>query len=175
MQITGEGIALLIVIVVVVMALLSLVKNGVKIAVSLVLILVVFRVGFMATGTDLNQIFHIDKVFKPESADKIIDFFDEFREKGDDIAIMDSDSVYNEIVEGIQKGASVTGEVVSEIDVKGFSKRLIERINKSDLSQINIVELKELIIKTFPKADDSEIEAITENIISQINKPLQQN
>ena len=78
MDISSEQIILIIKIILIVVIIAFLIKKAIKIAFALIAILIIFQVGFMMTGTDLNERLHLDKYLKPDTNKAVTSFFDDF-------------------------------------------------------------------------------------------------
>lgn len=169
MEITNESLTMLIFIVICVCLFGTIVKYGIKIAISLVAILVIFKIGFIMTGTDLNETFQIDRIFKEETADQIIGFFDEFREKGDAYAVMDINEVYDMMVESIDAGVNITMDVVKDLDLDSFAKSLADKIKESNLQDdINKDEIVETLSEILPDLTDEQIDELATDVLNKI-------
>lgn len=170
---SNEQISTIIAVAVVALALYTLVKLGVKIAISLVVILLVFKMGFMMTGTDLNETFKVDQFLKPGAATAVIDFFDKWREEGNKIAVVDQEKVYDAMVDGIEKTFVATKDILSNIDFDQLITDLSDAINKSDVEEISESETRALLEKKFPDMTSVEIDVLYDDLVEKLDPSIE--
>lgn len=169
---SSEQISTIIAGAVVVLALYTLVKLGIKIAMSLVVILLVFKMGFMMTGTDLNETFKVDQFLKPGASTAVIEFFDKWREEGDKIAVVDQDKVYDAMVDGIGKTFVATKDILSNIDFNKLIDDLSDAINKSDVDKVSASETRAILEKKFPDMTDVEIDVLYDDLVKKLDPSI---
>ena len=61
--------------------------------------------GYIATGTDLNEKFHLNKYLKGNTAEIVTGFVDELRTKQNKLGIVD-EKVYDSLVDGMVKAGN---------------------------------------------------------------------
>jgi len=156
-----DSIILIIKAIIVIMVVVFLVKKAIKVAFAIVAILIIFQVGFMMTGTDLNQKFGIEGFFKGTSGTAITSFFNDFSNRREKLGVVDEKKVYNTIVDGLDKGVDFTVDALSKIDYNTFAEKLAENIYKVGKENISAEELQASLQKQFENLKPEDIEALS--------------
>lgn len=170
MNISSEQVVLLVKLVIIIALVWALIKYSVKIFMAIVAILIIFQIGFMMTGTDLNEKFKIDRFLNNGYDSAVINFFDDFRARGNKIAIVDQYEVYDAMVEGIEKGSDFVITQIQNIDIDAFAETLARNIYDAGAEAINEEELANVINKNIENVKPEDVEKIIDLTIDKLNK-----
>lgn len=160
---TQENIMLLLKVIIMLVVLCLIIKYFFKIALTIIAILIIFQIGFMLTGDNLNERFLLSKYLDEGTNTKTISFFNNFRQRGNEIAVINQEKVYDSMLDGVEKGTEVAIEQVKKIDIGTFAKGLAKRIY-TDGIEVNREELKKTIYSNMPDLKDEEIDLILNKV-----------
>lgn len=170
MDISSEQIILIIKIILIVVIIAFLIKKAIKIALALIAILIIFQVGFMMTGTDLNERLHLDKYLKPDTNKAVTSFFDDFRSRGNNIAVVDQDAVYDGMVDGMEQGVNFIVEKLSDIQIEALAETIARNIYEVGAESIDEEELAESLERQLENVDPEDIDKVVTTIIGYWNQ-----
>ena len=126
----------------IVTAITFIIKKAVKIALTIVAILIIFYVGYIATGTDLNEKFHLNKYLKGNTAEIVTGFVDELRTKQNKLGIVDEKKVYDSLVDGMVKAGNFAIDKLLNSNLEDVAYELAKRIYELGVENIDKKSLK---------------------------------
>lgn len=165
MDINPELIKSIIYIIIIIAIVLFLVKKAVKLAVAVFAIFLLFNVGFIMTGQDINETFKLDEVLDKEASTAIQSFFDDFDKKREEFGIVDAKKVEEKMKEGIEKGTQIIIKGIGSVDIDAFAKNLSEKIYQVGAENINMDELSEEIKKQLDGISQEDLNKILDKIV----------
>ena len=167
---TSDQIITLIKILIIIAIIWALIKQAVKVALAIIAIVLIFKVGFIFTGDDLNERFQLNRFLKDGKDEVVVEFFNDFRKRGNGKAIIDQEEVYNAMLEGIEKGVDFTIDQLKNIDIDAFAENLAENIYEAGAEAIDSEELEENIEKSLEGIDPETVERIVDLTIEKFKK-----
>lgn len=170
MDISSEQIILIIKIILIVVIIAFIIKKAIKIAFALIAILIIFQVGFMMTGTDLNERLNLDKYLKPDTHKAVTNFFDDFRSRGNNIAVVDQEAVYDGMVDGMEKGVNFIVENLSDIQIDALAETIARNIYEVGAESIDEEELAKSLEQKLENVDPEDIDKVVTTIIGYWNQ-----
>ena len=170
MEFTSDQIMTLLKIIIILALVWALIKYSVKVALSIVAILLIFQVGFMLTGTELNERFKMDKYLNDGYGTAVEGFFNDFRARGNKIAIVDQYAVYDGMVDGLDKGTEFAINQLQEIDIELLAENLARTIYETGEEAINEEELTNVINKNLKNVKQEDIDNIVRLTIRSFNE-----
>ena len=160
MNLSSEQVILLIKLLIIVALIWTLVKYSIKVFIAVIAILIIFQIGFMMTGTDLENKFKVSKYLNNGYNTAVIGFFDDFRERGNRIAIVNQEEVYNSMVDGIEKGSNFVIESLSAVDIDSIADTLARNIYKTGSEVIDVDALTEALNKQLENVNPEDTKRI---------------
>lgn len=142
-----------------------IIKKAIKVALSLVLILAVFHIGFVMDGKDVIDTFKLNEIMDQENASKITAFFDDFDKKRKEFGIVETEKVEEKMKESISKGTAIFVQGLGQIDINAFAKNLSEKIYEVGAENINIDELSQEIQKQLDGISQEDLEKVMNKIV----------
>lgn len=165
MDINPELIKSIIYIIIIIAIVLFLIKKAIKVAVSIFVIFLLFNVGFIMTGQDINETFKLDEVLDKDASTTIQSFFDDFDKKREEFGIVDAKKVEEKMKEGIEKGTEIIIKGLGSVDIDAFAKNLSEKIYEIGAENINMDELSNEIKKQLDGISEEDVNKIINKII----------
>lgn len=140
-------------------------KKAIRAAIVIGVALFLFQVAFVWNGDTINEKLKLKEHLNPEAAAKVEDFFKDFAQKRDEYGvIVDSEEVYNSMVDGVKAGTEIIVDGLGKINIKKFSDVLAEEIYNAGSENIDWDALKEEISKQLGGISDDDRDKIVEEI-----------
>jgi|GEM_PF-4196444 hypothetical protein len=170
MNINPDLVITIIAVILIVTAITFIIKKAVKIALTIVAILIIFYVGYIATGTDLNEKFHLNKYLKGNTAEIVTGFVDELRTKQNKLGIVDEKKVYDSLVDGMVKAGNFAIDKLLNSNLEDVAYELAKRIYELGVENIDKKELEEAISKQVKNINPDDLK----NLVNQVEEKLQE-
>lgn len=155
----------IVVVLVIIILIVCLIKKAVKLAIGVVLIFFIFQIGFMLNGDEINEKFGLNKYLNPEAAATVTDFFNDFASRRDEMGIVDTDKVYEGMVNTANEAYETTvkffKENLTKENLKKFSDALASELHEAGFDDITLEDLVGAIadkLKTTP--DDPTVQTM---------------
>lgn|GEM_PF-3159048 len=78
-----------------------LLKSFIKAAIVAIIIVILFRIGWVYNSNDLREKLHLDEFIKPQYRETIYDKYDDYKKKREEDEVIDTKGIDNKINEGI--------------------------------------------------------------------------
>ena len=129
--------------------------------------LVLFNIVFVLNGTEIREKFKLDELLPEDKVTIIEVLFNDFAKRRDEIAVVDTKKIYNEMVEAASEGAVIVVDGAKKIYTDVFAKninKIIEEYKESG-EEINLDSLKQSIKDAFPGISDADVGEIIQKAV----------
>lgn len=169
---SAEFWQLLITIVLVVAIVVFLVKRVVKVAIVIGVILLLFNVGFVMSGTEVRNSFDLDNLIGVEKSENVEKYLNDFDEKREEYGVVDPEKVYDGMVGAIEQGTIIAIEGVGKIDIIAFSESIANKIVSStpENNDFDKNALRSEIKEQLNGITDEDLDRIMNEIESRVEK-----
>lgn len=169
---SAEFWQLLITIVLVVAIVVFLVKRVVKVAIAIGVILLLFNVGFVMSGTEVRNSFDLDNLIGVEKSENVEKYLNDFDEKREEYGVVDPEKVCDGMVGAIEQGTIIAIEGVGKIDIIAFSESIANKIVSStpENNDFDKNALRSEIKEQLNGITDEDLDRIMNEIESRVEK-----
>lgn len=160
------GIAILIVLAIVVIVCIA--KKLLKMAIIVGVVLVLFNIVFVLNGSEIREKFKLDQILSEEKAGIIEVLFNDFAKRRDELAVVNTKKIYDEMVDAASEGAVIVVDGAKKIYTDVFAKNINKIIKeyKESGKEVNMETLKQSIKEAFPGISDADIGEIIKKAFS---------
>lgn len=158
----------IIVIIAIVAIIAFLVKKAVGIALGVVAIFLLFNIGFLATGEDVNNS-NIGDYVEPSLVTTIANFFDDFEARRNEHAVVDADAVYEDMKDVANTGAEMLASLLTKENIEKLAASIETALLDAGVEEISLDELIQILAEKYEASVDSpEIQAMAESILEEM-------
>lgn len=163
---SAEFWQLLITIVLVIAIVVFLLKRVIKVAIVVGVILFLFNVGFIMSGTDVRDTFDLDNLIGIEKSEDVEKYLNDFDEKREEYGVVDPEKVYDGMVGVIEQGTVIAIEGIGKIDIIAFSESVANKLVSSSTNSESIDKdiLRSEIKDQLPGITDDDLNRIMKEI-----------
>lgn len=123
-----------------------LLKKAFKMSLVLVLIFLLFNVAFVFSGQDIENSF-FTRYLDREKSDMLVDFFNDFSDRREELAIVDTNKMSEDVKERLEQGYYFVIEGMGAVNVEDFIDDLRDSLvgAQVDLKELDKERLASLV------------------------------
>lgn len=122
-----------------------LIKKVVGLALGVLAIFVLFQVGFMVTGTDVQDKTNLENYVEPTVMEKVVSFFNDFEARRNENALVDADAVYDDMLSTADKAVEGLKSVLTEENFNKLSDSISSALIDAGVKDISLDELTKIL------------------------------
>lgn len=158
----------ILVVIAIICVLVFLVKKAVGLAIGIIAILLIFQIGFRLTGQDVQG--NADKYLEPDAANAITSFFDDFAKRRDENGVVDTDKVYDSLIDATGKVVDVAKTVITPENIGKMADGIGNALRNAGVKDISVEELATIVGEKLElAANDPQVQEIVEKVQEQIS------
>ena len=169
---SAEFWQLLITIVLVIAIVVFLFKRVIKVAIAIGVILLLFNVGFIMSGTDVRNTFDLDNLIGIEKSEDVEKYLNDFDRKREEYGVVDPEKVYEGMVGAVEQGTVIVIDGIGKIDIIAFSEFVANKIvsSESDPSSVDRDALRSEIKDQLNGISEEDLDRIMDEIEDRMQK-----
>lgn len=156
------------IVILIIAAIVFLVKKAVGLAIGIIVILVVFQVGFNLTGQDIKDK-GLEQYVGTEANNAIVSFFDDFDKRRDSTSVVDTDKLYEGMKQGVGTVIDIASNVITPENIESLSDGISDALKEAGVKDVTLKDLCDIIAaKTGTDPDNETVQEIAKQVQDKI-------
>lgn len=150
--------------VLIIAAIIFLVKKAVGLSIGIIVVLIIFQIGFNINGQDVkNQ--NLDKYIGTDANNAIVGFFDDFDKRREANAVVDTDKLYENVKGGVGTVIDIASNVITPENISSISRGISDALKEAGVKDVSLKDLCDIIAaKTGAEPDNETVQEIAKQV-----------